>query len=1009
MSDGEESNTQEPVYSEAPGFTDDEGNFHPESPAEYYRRLKEAAPNPQPIATYAPGQEVPGGMTQSEIQAMVQRSEIHLAQPEAGIVAPKAPEFTEEQLISVHKLTQPELDTTAKMHNQAVADLSTEMQGFKARWSGLISNNKFTGTEVEYQRYRAEAANINQKAADINQKAQLISNEIQRRYEEYITYGTGIETQKSDITQADPDKLKEALLNASTYGERRDIAKQFDITDNDYRATLDEFNKLDYRAREAYDPLHVFSINTPENQKTTLTLYKAYKQANLTPYQQESYQIGKQAVGFVPVAGTVVNWNDMSPAWRTVSIVSDALFILPFTKIPQTAMQFGKSLGKLGTSELAIEGKLLSRNMSKAINLVEDGAKAERATLKSVSTPEVVEAYDAWRGALRNYANNLTEIREGNKVVSELSTPSEKLVKALEHAKSVTGKLETEATQAGNNLVTVQAKALAKNPNMSKAGLDTTKIEEFGNESVRQVRQLINRIYDGDIPSIKDSTEAIKRLSAIEQPTLEQLADLSKAKQNLAIARSGELQKLSLQRAKLIDTMRTNREPEQILKTAKEVNRLENEIGKSLDGFETEWAKSGSRWSEDMPRISGKTITTPGRFGSKPRSYIGGGARTTTTGTELLPGIAGLKVIATGDWGTEYSIPGVKVIDVPGKETVHVEPQPYWAGEVTTVEPITTPKTSPSPIPRRPYEPEKTPEPLEPGTIIPHVPSTPSPMYPPEEEPTITTPFEPVIPETKPVTRPPFEPEPGKITWTPGVVISPKIHAASESIIIRVNSQATPQEQAEAVRQATEAYKTAMKNSLSTSEAIKLINATVPNTKVNPIDTTFPAIETLTFPEIMEEVVPIEEVVPTQKIKTPIPPEIPVKKSPAPIPPVKYKPNKKPLEQAAIITGTQPPVTLKYGLYWWTFYPPYKTKRDIKVTIDPPAGATVVDSTGSAYKTIQAIGGNADVVFTADFGIMDMTVNKPTKKPGKKGAIHFHKDAKQKTSHTLSAKGVKLR
>jgi hypothetical protein len=64
----------------------------------------------------------------------------------------------------------------------------------------------------------------------------------------------------------------------------------------------------------------------------------------------------------------------------------------------------------------------------------------------------------------------------------------------------------------------------------------------------------------------------------------------------------------------------------------------------------------------------------------------------------------------------------------------------------------------------------------------------------------------------------------------------------------------------------------------------------------------------------------------------------------------------------------------RQGFGWWVIKYPYKTKKDTYFTRQKPAGAYDVKGSGSAYKTIQALGGDPDVVVSINLGIFDVSV-----------------------------------
>ncbi len=106
------------------------------------------------------------------------------------------------------------------------------------------------------------------------------------------------------------------------------------------------------------------------------------------------------------------------------------------------------------------------------------------------------------------------------------------------------------------------------------------------------------------------------------------------------------------------------------------------------------------------------------------------------------------------------------------------------------------------------------------------------------------------------------------------------------------------------------------------------------------------------------------------------------------------------------------PITFFHGKIrgWITIYPPYNNQSKIKITDNPPKNTTVIKEggIGTAYKTIQSLNGDAlGVKLAIDNGIQDIIITSPTRKPGKKGAIKFRRDLKQRTKLSLSLKGIR--
>ena len=97
------------------------------------------------------------------------------------------------------------------------------------------------------------------------------------------------------------------------------------------------------------------------------------------------------------------------------------------------------------------------------------------------------------------------------------------------------------------------------------------------------------------------------------------------------------------------------------------------------------------------------------------------------------------------------------------------------------------------------------------------------------------------------------------------------------------------------------------------------------------------------------------------------------------------------------------PITWKQGFVWWTIKPPYKSRKDITVKKTPPDNAIRAKGPGSAFKTIQALGGNTDILLSLDIGAFDIKLITQDKQP----RLKFKRDIKQKTKSQVTLKGIR--
>lgn len=110
------------------------------------------------------------------------------------------------------------------------------------------------------------------------------------------------------------------------------------------------------------------------------------------------------------------------------------------------------------------------------------------------------------------------------------------------------------------------------------------------------------------------------------------------------------------------------------------------------------------------------------------------------------------------------------------------------------------------------------------------------------------------------------------------------------------------------------------------------------------------------------------------------------------------------------ITWRQGEVTRKgkrVGI-WYVIKWPYASRRDASISFGPPKGAKVVKGKLSAFRTIQTlVGQSPDFLLRLDLGIVDIAIDKPTRKPGKPGAIRYKPDPKQRTRGDIVLKQVR--
>ena len=155
-------------------------------------------------------------------------------------------------------------------------------------------------------------------------------------------------------------------------------------------------------------------------------------------------------------------------------------------------------------------------------------------------------------------------------------------------------------------------------------------------------------------------------------------------------------------------------------------------------------------------------------------------------------------------------------------------------------------------------------------------------------------------------------------------------------------------------------------------------------------------------------ITPVKTITPV----TPVTPITPITPAPmVPPPAVSGTPVKEKVAKQGAIAWRQGEVTLagKRVPVWYVLNPPYKRSSDLIRMYSPPKGAIVRKGPRSAYNTIQVLTGKAPSrEIGIDMGIQDVFINRPTRKPGKKGAIRFRRDSKQRTKLDISVGGIRV-
>lgn len=808
----------------------------------------------------------------------------------------------------------------------------------------------------------------------------------------YILTTKGIEAGEQHIS-AQESKNRQAILALSNYTDKQGNVRVSDfLKDNPNKEQVLRdagIGNLDIQRAKGFITLTKEIQKSPAlpvskkdvmfgaSEKVTSTIPLTEKQIA----RIEKFSAGMEsALTMIPVLGTGLLISKEAPV-KTIAL-SAAFDILAFAPVFSW-------IGKI---------KYINKipGFGKVESIIRSSRRVERATLKALTDKKTVKAYDDMVKTGDEYAQNYALVRHTEKIMKTRpggALPEDKVT--LEITQKKIASLTEQLKQKADTFAKIQKEGISKKKNII-IGSDTQAIlSDFGTKYQRGIKNVIDQIYDGKIPKIKTLTNQIKSLTrdlkvaeySQDIPEINRLtAKLIRVKQQLKIANSGELVNIITQRNKQASIIEDNLRKIAKLKTAqpktivenqrikKEIVTLNNSIKKlRLSSMKLNRQASNTmknleiEWAEPLPLSSGRGL--PPIF-TKPKTsskYIGGGLRVgykSQVSGNTIYAMQGAKLIFTSSDGIEeWSIPGVIVIKPPGKETIRVEPQPYWSGEVTT-------KPKPS-----------------------------------------TKPTEPFIPETKPIEKPPFDPKPGKITWTPSIVVSPRV--TPEGIVeFTTEPRSLSKAQAQAVAKSITEYMNQVAHGTSPNTAAKSITKTSQGIVVNPVTSTKQqiALTTAIIPSsipranIVTEITPLTSITPTPITTTTTTIEKGIPKVPLPVTTIKLKKskakskNKK--EKLAKI-----PFTWRQGIVWWTIDFPYQRQSDIrKPSRKPPKDAKIIKGgLGSALKTLQALGGDINLLVNIDVGAFDFSVFGK----GKKMIGKFTRDIKGRTKGDLTLKGVR--
>ncbi len=668
--------------------------------------------------------------------------------------------------------------------------------------------------------------------------------------------------------------------------------------------------------------IHDFVVSTSDEVTTSnLAMMPTTSEANRQLYADTAKAWGKYVVSGLPVVGTVVMWNRMSVPWIVTSVATDLLFFAPVLRAAGTGIR-SAAMGRINQTAKEAEAAVAA------------GRSVERATLKEVGNKQVVKTYDAWTKAQDAYTKNLTEIKAAEwKIKNTPGGPLPEYFVDLEMAQKATGGLKNRLVMAGDALGREQAK-LATQLQPAKLGktaaFDTGPLADLGKQSAKDIETTAARIFEGKTPSLETLAKREKAINkSIEMAAFDKnFKEVGRLKQKLIDIQGQKIeakaaQAMNLYNERLANLSRIEAIDRELKNptaaTARNINKLQNEklvLKKrviALDNQLPDAIKALSiEYAEPIQRAGGQRIATATPK-APPGRYLGGGARTAETGRMTTLAVPGAKLLYRSTEGMEeWQIPAVRTIEAPGKQTVTVEPQPYWAGEVTTA-----PRTKP----------------VEP-----------------------TTPFQ---PETKPAPRPPFNPKPGEITWTPAVVLSPRIKG-KELVITVAGARALTQAQTAAAKKAAAEYM----NAVATGEKPNIAARNITDTKTGIVvkvvsktaDKNITQLATSTQTSTRPELTVKTETIPV--IRTPT---IPIKEPPPKIFPPSGATDK---QKRQFLDRTAGLIARRRGSLggksvWRVWHYPYRPQDKLVIVGPPPAGARVVTGKGSVGQSATVIKGLA--------------------------------------------------
>ena len=401
---------------------------------------------------------------------------------------------------------------------------------------------------------------------------------------------------------------------------------------------------------------------------------KAERQLDPEGYKKKEKEklknAGKIVLGFVPVAGTVTYWDEMSPGERAVSVAFDALDVLTIAKGGTAGAVYKTSIGvagrvsdasptvklvkdtiKQGSDDLAEELERVDKAQDKFIKA---SAKVETKGLNKVTKGEyddaVIEFTDSWD----KYTDKIIETGKNVDPIFGVAKKSDfqSADEIIENTRRLTGDV-VDQSEAIINANTNLDKAIKSNPKGISKAVDnlekaTLKEKNIAQKRLNKINQNINFLLESDygfddvLSLIEDKKKITKKIKELEN-----------------------VDGHSLQKA------RTALENTDYIN---DLNKIKSKQADSLKAMEPEdlWGskpKPGDLPESDIGLLTAPPKTTPGvgstpkiKPGTTSKIVVGSGALTRLTSDES-PG----ESITDSPGEITTDLPGESITDSPGE------------------------------------------------------------------------------------------------------------------------------------------------------------------------------------------------------------------------------------------------------------------------------------------------------------------------------------------------------